>query len=253
MTKKILERQNYLTSINSLIGIPVFEYDITSAGLSVIKEKKLLDQSIISELEELPKYERNVRIGMLGRTDKDLMEGIDSGLKVAIKRFCKYNDIKEEDIIAIKRDAIFTMRAASRLIVSDHISFRLDHEFSSYINLNRIEFYYSNSDDSLTVRGISKSVIEKHQDYFLDFIKNIIRSCETFDKDKFLVFLDSQRKKYIDYRLDINCYREFNYNNKFKLEDRLSGNLLMTENYNEDLDISYNYINFLLPLISSII
>jgi uncharacterized protein Smg (DUF494 family) len=66
-----------------LISTNIIEYDISSAGYSISRYYKLLDDKTLSWLETLPKKERHIQIGLL------------------CKRLPKYNDALKQAFINI--------------------------------------------------------------------------------------------------------------------------------------------------------
>jgi hypothetical protein len=65
------------------------------------------------------------------------------------------------------------------------------------------------------------------------------------------------RSEYLNRELDIEYYREFNSRNMFKYNFKLGKDGVYSENVDnfmkEELDITYNYFNIIIPLISIII
>ena len=61
---RIAKSTLYLNKNLSYIkNVSIVEYDIKSAGFSVIKEKKLLPEKVITKLEGMKKEDRNIAIG----------------------------------------------------------------------------------------------------------------------------------------------------------------------------------------------
>jgi hypothetical protein len=248
-------RQNYTTGISCLRGIPVYEYDMVSAGLSVIKEGGLLPGEVVERLETLPKKQRNVEIGLLLKEDEGLLEEHEKGISRAIARFMEANRISQAELVSIKRDAVFTTRQAETLSVGDHTAFKEANKYSSFYNLNGVEFYYSSWEDRLDVKGLGGRVVERHEGHFLSFLKEIIRKVEFVSYEAALVFLHRKRKEYLTLELDPECYRQVDADGLFRMEDKIGRYSLMVEAYPGDdlVDVSFNYRKFLVPLISAVV
>ena len=58
----IWERDNYMADIESIFNRTIVEYDMKSANTSLAKEFNLLPKDLITELENLPKQEREIRV-----------------------------------------------------------------------------------------------------------------------------------------------------------------------------------------------
>ena len=112
-------------------GIPftfnrnIIEYDMQSAGLSLIQEFQLLPQSRIDALVAIPtKEERNRAIGMIERKNKDLVEKKKLAFQTAREMFFVKNRLEESDVLSIKKDAIFTTREVTETDFGKYIHFR---------------------------------------------------------------------------------------------------------------------------------
>ena len=91
-----------------IFGSDIVEYDIRSAGLSLIKYYDLLPQKTIDFLEGMEKDARNKQIGMIQRDDPVFKERLKESFVNIRKVFFETNDIQDNEILAIKKDAIFT-------------------------------------------------------------------------------------------------------------------------------------------------
>jgi len=249
----MIDKHNYLNKNIKYVKTIIREYDMKNAGLSIIKKMKLLDDETIKYLESINKQARNIYVGKLMQNDTDLSINLLSGFKEARQLFFTNNNIEDENILSIKKDAIFTLNKLATNLKFDGYEFVMKNIYSSYIYLNKLEFYYNSKENKLDIKGINKDIISTHQDYFLKDIKLILKNMETPKNN--LSFINNYRNKYLNKSLPIECYREFNKNNLYKLIydiDNRTVNLESCESF-ESLDISYNYINYILPIINVII
>ena len=65
-------------------------------------------------------------------------------------------------------------------------------------------------------------------------------------------YLKRFRNKYLNKDLDIGCYRELNRESMFRLKYRIAGDPVLISDIDdkEEIEIIYNYINYIVPLIS---
>lgn len=221
-----------------LFNTDIFEYDMKDAGFSLIKEFKLLDKSIIDKLSTQDKETRKVNIGKLQKDNKELVKNLGNAFKEARRLFFEANQLENNDIISIKKDAIFTCKLCKFQEFGKYINFRPKNSYTSYINLgNRLEFYYNSN--QLDIKGLSNENYEKHKDYLIKFISQFIKSVEIGNNIATIKML----KKFIDsYKwkeLDIEYYRTFDNKSVFKI----IGEDVEYDRYydKDDLDITYNF------------
>jgi hypothetical protein len=168
------------------------------------------------------------------------------------KWFFENNDIKDEDILSIKKDAIMTTK---RCFVTefDNIIFAEKNIYTSYYYLNNYEFYYNR--DKIDVKGIGDDLLELHQEYMLDFLFNFFRMNEISKRKSVIDLLKDFAYNYKKKELDVDYYRELNSQSLFKIHERLFGEKIGLKYTKEkdSLDISYNYMNYVVPLISILV
>ena len=101
-------------------------------------------------------------------------------------------------------------------------------------------------DGYVDVKGISDDSKRLQKEYFLKDIANILRSAERVNPPDLLMMLRSYRSKYLNRQLPIETYRNL-LTGRFKCGkydlDVVDDTMI------NDIDISQNYINFILPLI----
>nr|DAR90592.1 MAG TPA: hypothetical protein [Caudoviricetes sp.] len=221
-----------------LFNADIFEYDMKDAGFSLIKEFNLLDKSTIEKLSKQDKDIRKVNIGKIQRDDKDFVSRLGNAFKEARRLFFEANNIENNDIISIKKDAIFTSKLCKFQEFGKYINFRPKNSYTSYINLGkRIEFYYNNN--HMDIKGLSDENYEKHKEYMIKFIIQFIKSVESGDSISSIRFI---RRFIDDYKwkeLDIGYYRTFDNKSIFKV----IGEDIEYDRYYEidNLDITYNF------------
>lgn len=249
----LYERHNYLNkSIDYLISTEIIEYDMVSAGLNICKEFKLLPEKDIEELSQLPKNVRVVRLGLLQKQNKNLVRDMNDGFKKARQLFFEANELKDDEVLSIKKDAIFVIRRC-RVKEFGSIKFEQKNIYTSYYRLNDIEFYFNNR-TGIDVKGINDSLLELHRNYMIKFLHRFFYMNETSNRKNIIKFLNEFTYNYKTKELPIGFYRELNRESAFRTGERINGQcigLMSVSHKDFDMvDISYNYFKYLVPLIN---
>lgn len=227
----------------------IIEYDMKEAGFSLIKEFNLLPDSVIDKLKEKPKSERTISIGMIQRDNRELAENLSLAFQSARKMFFESNQLEYNDIVSVKKDAIFTSRPVDSCEFGKYIKFRKKNQYTSYLYLGKaLELYYSPS--HLDIKGINDSKIKLHEGYMVDLFKKYFHKAETESPEVLLDFMRRFTDKYKRKELDIGYYRTFD--NRSALEIYRNGELMLFDKYmendKEDISIDFNFFNVLLKL-----
>lgn len=253
---KLFERTLYTTNqFQYLIGESIIEYDIESAGFNICKQFELLTEEKIKELEEMDKKERHIALGYIQKGNKEFINKLNEGFKKCREWFFKNNNIQDDDVISIRKDAIFVRKRRCKETSFGCIKFNIKHEYNSFIILNSFEFYIG--DEYISCKGISDKSLSYHEEYMMNFIKEFMYLFNK-SKNEALDFIKTFAVAYRNYELDVNYYREFNHESLFRPKKDIKVNIsdMGFINYNLDskyLDISYNYINYIIPLYRMII
>jgi len=249
----LYNRHNYLNkNIEFLVSNEIIEYDMQSAGFNILKYYKLVSDDKLNFLESLGKKERHVQIGLYQRADKVLARQLNDKFIETRKWFFEQNELIDEDILSIKKDAVITFK---RCLVTelDNIKFIEKNIYTSYYYLNKLEFYYNNN--VIHVKGINDDLLKLHSEYMLDFLHMFFRMNETIKVKKIIEYLKEFSHYYKNRHLEIGYYRELNKQSLFKLNDSLFNSPLGIRDIGDvgEINIDYNYLNYLIPLIGILI
>lgn len=234
-------------------GATIKEYDIKAAGYNILIAANLLSDEKIKYYDSLPKYKRNVKIGLLEKSNKKYSKAISEGLIKYRKLFFEANNIDENSVISIRRDAIFVANTRITKTQFDNIYFVPKNKYSSYYQLNKCDFLFSRRDDILHVKGINDNLLKLHEKYMLKFMKKLFALNEVSNKaacNYLYEFADKYRKK----KLPLEYYRELD-TGLFRIKDlKYNGRNVGVSyiNYIDDIDINYNYMIYIVPLIGMI-
>lgn len=217
-------------NIEYLFDETIIEYDLRDAGFNLIKQYHLLPEEKIRELTSLGKgIERHIAIGKLQRNDKEFSKLLNNKFAEMRAIFISANNLTDNDILSVKKDAIYTIGECSKLRFGHTLEFARKNVYSSYLrlpNIQNLEIYYS--EDGVDIKGMSDSSINRHRLYMMDFIRETISLLELKDpkvKRKMKQFI----KEYKSFELDEGYYLEFN-------------------NMSKDINPFFNFTNVLVPL-----
>ena len=250
----LYKRHFYINKdIEEIINEDIIEYDMKSAGLSIIKSHKLLDERTIGLLEILPKDQRSIKIGNLQKGNKELTKQLNDGFEYYRKMFMESNGISDDQIISIKKDAIFTTKRC-KYLEFDEVRFDDKNSYTSYYyfpGASKIELYYNKN--KIDVKGIHDDNVKLHKDHMVEFFKRYAYMNEQSTKSNIIKFIKEFSYLYKTRQIDKGYYREFNVNSRFRLYEQITGQDV-TVGYCEnidvnDIDIVYNYFTFIVPII----
>lgn len=229
------EKSNWFNpNIEFLFNSLIYEYDMKDAGFSIIKSYNLLDIDMIKKLSELDKKVRTIEIGKLMGQNKEFSNRLTSQFGEIRKFFIDSNYITDNDLISVKKDALFCTKECNQLKFGS-IEFRIKNKYSSYIRFpynNNLEIYY-NDGGQIDVKGINDFNLDKHRLFMLDFIYKCINYLESKNPiiKRFIIkFIND----YKSLKLDQAYYLEFN-------------------NLSQNINPLFNYQKIIIPMIQIII
>lgn len=252
--KNLYERSLYLDKdINYLFNCEIREYDMQEAGFNLIREFNLLKPNQIKSLEELTKDQRHIKIGYYMK-DKEFANKMKLAFTETRRMFFEANDIEDNDILAIKKDAIFVIKKSCvNQKLGNFINFRPKNQYLGYLYINKIEFYYTNPDTDLDIKHLDggQEVIDYHKDYMIDFIKDLFTMVIYNDRNSVIKYITEFIKAYRNNQLANGYYREFNGESFFEIIDDNTAIKIKEIDDNFDpllINKVYNYFNYLVPI-----
>jgi len=243
------------------INSDIIEWDIKSAGMSIIQEYKMISQTKINKLLKLPKDTMNISVGLIGQKDKVFARDLEENFNTVIKLFMEQNNLDiDYDVISVKRDAVFTInREIKKDSIGEFITFIPKNRYHAYIYIKPFEFYLKRNKFP-DIKGLSGDketrnyLLSLHENGILNLIQELVQICETTNMDarKINNFCAEFVAMYKKRELDFDYYREFGTESKFKYV--AFNNVMMMDNINasvlRSIDITHNYQKIILPLIN---
>ena len=247
--------------VNSLIT----EYDIKSGNTSIMRTYQLADSDTISKLEKLPKGERVRQVGLMQRDDKEFAKKLEASFNDAVDKFLKANELDVDvDVLAIRRDAIFVVNhPISQTRFADYINFVKKNQYHAALQIGpRLEFYFKN-DHSVDIKNFvqeekdTEHALQKLQPGVISFLQEFVDVAEgcNMNRTKVYQWMREFCTYYKEKSLDIEYYREFTREAMFsvKTDDGITMMDNIPDYMVDDLEISYNYKNIIIPLLQILI
>ena len=243
-------------NIDFLFGTKIVEYDMKSAGFNIARQFKLISEDTAKSLAEMKKDARNKKMGLMQRNDKEFTKKLSEGFKLCRKWFIVKNEIEEHQILCTKKDAIFLIDTNPEFLNTGYMTFDAKNTYSSYFKLNKREFYLNPKLNICDIKGLGQgdslqAIHDYHDEYILKFIMEFTRMRERLVDRQFMVrWLTTFIRNYRNRDLDIGFYRQLALKQSYSLYSEEVGDMIDVDDTDdiENVDISYNYMNYILPL-----
>lgn len=218
MISKLYEKTLY-TIPSPFIIHPIFEYDISKANISILLEEGYITQDQYDYFYKADRNERQIKIGLMQKNDPKIIKVLDEGFKKARYNLVSSNNIQDDEIISIKKDAMFVTRQLSNTIFG-HINFNFKNVYSMMIKINKIEFYFNLTDQGyiLDAKGINDEVLCKHQSSYLSVLCDIFSMMQSGEYINTVIYIKEFINKYESNLLPIEFYREFNQSSLYRID-----------------------------------
>lgn len=252
MNTTLYEQFKYTAPYDWLLNKRIQEWDLRKANISILRQAEVLTEDQYNRYLALPKQQREIEIGMM-RKDQHIESLYQKGLVLAKRLFFEKNSINEEDVLYIDHDSITLVFDCndSRSVningkVLPYIEFILKNSYTSYYKLIIADFLYYNTPNKEYYRfkGIDDSKLRiTHEKYFIDLLLSLAYSAQNDNILSTIEMIKNVYNIYCNRMMDINYYREFNRESKFKIV-KTPFNVYYADSienvYISDIDISHN-------------
>lgn len=255
---------------NSLIT----EYDIRQANVSVMDTFGLVPAEELKRLRALPKDQRVRTVGLMIRDSKDLAKKLEEGFNTIVSSFIRANDLDTDvDVTDIRRDAVFVVNRPIKYktFADGKIRFVQKNRYHAMLKFpNNLGFFFrvrseGDKDLSIVVDGLINKQSEERDDIIrklvpgplalLNEFVDVVESCN-FHRFTIYKWLIEVADLYKRRQLDIEYYRELTRNAMFHVTDPSGDSSYVDyvdEAFIDDLDITYNYTNVIIPLLRLVV
>lgn len=213
MSITIYKRHNYTRrDLKYIKNTSIIEYDMSNAGINILFNKGFLKQDMVDHLNKMNKLTKNITVGkMLQKNPEWNKVMMEEFIKIR-KYFMEINNLTDDDILSIKKDAMFIInKKPKNLVLSENYIFREKGTYDTYLNLKNKEFYVNIYEGKFDVKGFSKEALEVQEDHFINFI---ITSLVLDREDRFKMFehIKTYRTLFLNYDLDVENYYDLDDN-----------------------------------------
>ena len=226
----------------------IIEWDIKSANTSLMSYYNLQTDKVIQKIDSKKKSQREISVDKIMRKDKEFAKKLEESFNMIIQEFMDTNQLTWDDIVSVKKDAVFVKN--HKITHSDFgaVHFIAKNQYQHVLLLPKYEIYLSQS--KIDVKGIPDEKLPLHEDGMIDFIRSSMEIASEYNKLQsfFKEYVTAYKRK----ELDFDAYREFNSDSLFRIGGEFP---MLSDSMIEDdmdvLDISYNYINVIIPTIQA--
>ena len=103
---ELYKKTNYIVK-DPVVQNRIYEYDIRSANVSMLREYGHIQSKILDNLEKMSKEEREITVGNMIRQNKDIYKIISTGIRKSREKLFRENLIQSSEVLSIKNDAVF--------------------------------------------------------------------------------------------------------------------------------------------------
>ena len=203
---------NYTSDISYLNNVFIYELDIQKANINVLYTMGLLDDATYEFLEKSERMVRQVYVGKLQK-DKKYVNALKMGISEAKKKLFEANDIKDYEVLSIKNDAVFIINRIPSNTEFGRIKFIPKNVYTGFYKVLNYEFYYYynniTKEERLDIKGMGDTAIEKHKNFFIDFLKDLFYTIQCAGIEVALRLMKDFYLQYINLKLPVNYYRKF--------------------------------------------
>ena len=234
------------------VNSEIIEYDMKRANTSLMRYYNIYPSAKLDRIDKLPKGQREFTVGMLCRENPDISKKLTESFDTMMKMFLERNDLTEDDLISIKKDAAFVINRKVKERTFGCVEFAKKNSYCAYLKIPRYEFYIK-KDSTIDVKGIGdKDALALHTNGMLQFVNDVIAMYSKNDTESLSKYLHEFVEVYKKRELPFDYYREFNSQSAFMMyssDNELTTFDVIDESIIDDIDISFNYMNIILPVI----
>lgn len=220
---------------------PIYEYDIRKANISILRTLGHIDDRQYNYYYNLPKQAREIQIGLLLRDNPEISKALSDGFRMFRQQLFEYNEIQPNEVVAIKKDAIFVTRQLMYTKMSNWVEFVPKGQYSMFLRLGNLECWFTLNQEGpgMDIKGIKDSLLETYDSFFPVILASCLTYVVTNDIKGALQCCKDFIDKYIHLELPISAYREFNRDYCYRIKNSMYKTLI----YNGDvryLDTDHN-------------
>lgn len=257
----------YKPPINFSINAFIYEYDLSKANISALRNENVIDDETYDRLYHADRMQRQIEIGLMEKNNKEITKLKKKGIQNAKRQLFASNQIQDWEVLSIKNDAVFIIgRELPYMSFGKYYNFVKKNTYTVFLKLMDIEIYYFDTmvndglQVSIDIKGINDELIPLHEHGMISLIIDVCSSIQRERPDITLRKLSEVYEKYIKRELPIDYYRELNYMSKYVFRSPYSSFYMdyipqeQASHYINGIDIECNLmlIRELMNIVSSI-
>ena len=255
---ELWQMANWLQPVPYIVGQYITEYDMSKANISVLYQAGVINKDLYNELYNSEKFYREKYIGMMERNNPKISEIKADYIAKYRKAFIESNEISDNEILAIKNDAIFVLGQRRNITHFDEVvNFRIANVYNLYMKIGIIELYYGvdsiTGEEIFDVKGINDRKLELHRNGMAYILCDTFYTLLTSGAQEAINVCEQFLYGLLNRQLGIDFYREFNADSAYRFMSGFS--CFEIPNISPDMvkyvDISTN-VNFIRKLLGNL-
>lgn len=245
----IIEKQNYICPSRYISG-RIIEYDIKAANINCLRSANIITEEDYIYLNNLPKMQREVEIGIREKADPSLYTVIQTKIKEAKIFLAESNNINDNNIVRIANDAVYINSPfnLNNLEYDKYIRFVPKSESNVCLIIDKVLIFIKFLEDgniNVDVKGIKEEHVSHSMNYLLSEIVSCCVIKERSGIRDAINYLALFIEQYLKLELPCDFYREFD-SGRYRVKNfeincfGLSVDTI-TDNDKQFIDINYNY------------
>ena len=242
MNRKPLWMKDAYTIHQTYVLTNIYEYDMSKANISILLSLGWITPELYNELYHLSdKKVREVRIGLMLRDNPEMNQALSDGFKEYRRRLFEANGIQDDEVISIKKDAVFVTRPLM-YTKFDHVTFSCKNHYTMFYRLSNLEVWYGEDETgvNLDIKGIKDELLETYDCYFLNMLISIFVPMSHGDIKEALNRLKTAVRAYKSGTVPISAYRELNSGFAYRIRGSRYRAMMLGDEYKSSVDQSYN-------------
>ena len=189
------------------------EYDMSKSNISVAYELGIINESEYNRYLNMPKKERNVKMGLWYRDNPVEKDKVIKGQHEMVDKLIQTNNIPEKNIIFRVFDAIWVYNVFPRVLsFGDKGVVKFDKKTKAtsmlYIGKYNAKFFYNSFTDELIVKGIT---VLADKTTMFSYIKKLISLAESNKTKELYLFFHTNKLTYKNERTFFKESSTFNF------------------------------------------
>ena len=224
-TSLLWQKLNYTIDVPYITSSYITEYDLSKANINALLSQNAISEELYNYLLASTKEFREIYIGNMIKNDIKIYKAIQDGIIEAKRLLFESNNILDHEVFAIRNDAVFFIGNRRLNNTFGRYQFKVKNIYSFAMNTttknNKLQILYNydqmSGNDIIDIKGISDDNLIKHSNHILQFMCSIFYGIVNQPIENVISEYNEFYDNYINRRLDIGYYREFDQESKYRI------------------------------------